>query len=132
MPLMKTCPRCKALIPYGKTYCERCELLIQAEREAQKKKRDRRYNRQRDKRTERFYNSQRWRMTSRLFLNRNPKCAWCGGTATEVDHIEELKTPEGWARRWDESNFRPFCTDCHNKRHNRFVKREPRGRVKKV
>ncbi|MBQ1839064.1 MAG: HNH endonuclease, partial [Ruminococcus sp.] len=33
----------------------------------------------------------------------------------------------GWARRYDESNFRPLCTVCHNKRHKRFQKRIPRG-----
>lgn len=52
------------------------------------------------------------------------RCSMCPNIATEVDHIVEIKTPEGWDRRLDYTNTRSLCTDCHNKRHNRFKKRK--------
>ena len=129
--LLKVCPRCHQFMNYGKMYCEKCAPIVAAEREERRKQANQRYNRKRDKKYEQFYNGKRWRVTSKKFLDSHPKCVWCGDIATEVDHIEEIKTPSGWARRYDESNFRALCTDCHNKRHKRFQKRMPPPRVGK-
>ncbi len=122
--ITKPCARCRKLIPYGKRYCDTCAPIVAAECEEQKKRANRRYNKSRDKKLEQFYNGKRWRITSKKYLDRHPKCIWCGEIATEVDHIEEINTPSGWARRYDETNFRPFCTTCHNKRHGRFTRKQ--------
>ena len=51
--------------------------------------------------------------------------------ATEVHHIEPIRTAAGWERRLDQSNLVVLCPACHNKRHKRFGSR-PRGDIKKV
>ena len=127
--LLKQCNRCKALIPYGPSYCSTCLPIVEAEREAKRQqyRRDsnRRYNKTRDPKYVRFYNSIEWRTLSAKRLQDDKyKCVKCGRIATEVDHIVEIKTSEGWGRRLDYSNTRSLCTECHNERHNRFKKRK--------
>lgn len=126
--LLKGCNRCGNLIPYGSPYCTVCKPIVEAERKARlaksKKESNRRYNKTRDPKYVRFYNSMAWRMLSdKRLQDDNYKCAWCGRLATEVDHIIEIKSPEGWERRLDYDNTRSLCHDCHDKRHNRFKKR---------
>ena len=124
--LLKACNRCGNLIPYGSSYCGGCTPIVEAEREARrlanKREADRRYNQQRDPKYVRFYNGIEWRTLSAVRLQDDDyKCAWCGGIATEVDHILEIKTPEGWAKRLDYNNLRSLCHTCHDKRHGRFI-----------
>lgn len=72
----------------------------------------------------RFYNSTPWKVLSAKRLQDDDyRCAWCGGIATEVDHIIEIKTDEGWDKRLDYDNTRSLCHDCHDKRHKRFKRR---------
>ena len=127
--LLKSCGRCGNLIPYGSTYCSVCRPIVEAEREARiresRLRSNRRYNKTRDPKYVRFYNSIEWRtMSAKRLDDDGYKCAWCGGIATEVDHIVEIQTPEGWERRLDYTNTRSLCTNCHNKRHNRFIKKK--------
>ena len=129
--LLKSCGRCGKLIPYGISYCSICRPIVEAEREARrlesKHESDRRYNKTRDPKYVRFYNSVEWRtLSAKRLQDDGYKCAWCGRIATEVDHIEEIKTPEGWARRLDYDNTRSLCHTCHDKRHGRFKKKEKR------
>lgn len=129
--LLKACGRCGNLIPYGAAYCSKCLPIVQAEREARiqeaKRKGNREYNKTRDPKYVRFYNSVEWRtLSAKRLQDDGYKCAWCGRIATEVDHIEEIKTPEGWARRLDYDNTRSLCHTCHDKRHGRFKKKEKR------
>lgn len=129
--LLKSCGRCGNLIPYGAAYCSKCLPIVQAEREARiqeaKRKGNREYNKTRDPKYVRFYNSGDWRVLSAKRLQDDGyKCAWCGRIATEVDHIEEIQTPEGWVRRLDYDNTRSLCHTCHDKRHKRFIKKEKR------
>ena len=129
--LLKPCGRCGNLIPYGATYCSKCLPIVQAEREARlresKRKSNREYNKTRDPKYVRFYNSGDWRsLSAKRLQDDNYKCALCGKIATEVDHIVEIKTPEGWSRRLDYDNTRSLCHDCHDKRHNRFIKKKRR------
>lgn len=129
--LLKACNRCGNLIPYGSPYCVDCTPIVEAEREARrleaKRANDRRYNKTRDPKYSQFYNSVEWRTLSLKRLQDDGfRCTWCGKIADEVDHIEEIKTPEGWERRLDPSNTRSLCHTCHNKRHNRFEKRSKR------
>lgn len=64
-----------------------------------------------------LYNSERWRRARRAFLRDHPLCAECGRggrttLATVVDHVVPHRgDPE---RFWDESNWQPLCTRCHN------------------
>lgn len=132
--LLKSCNRCSSLFPYnGGAYCNECLPIVTAEREARireaKRKNNRAYNKTRDPKYSRFYNSNEWRTLSLKRLQDDGfRCAWCRGIADEVDHIVEIKTPEGWERRLDYSNTRSLCHTCHNKRHNRFEKRRPTSR----
>lgn len=127
--LLKPCNRCGNLIPYGPSYCSVCRPIVEAEREERirqsRLKSNRRYNSTRDPKYVRFYNSIEWRTLSAKRLDEDGYlCAWCGGIATEVDHIVAIQTPEGWERRLDYTNTRSLCTTCHNKRHNRFIKKK--------
>jgi hypothetical protein len=124
--LLKACNRCGNLIPYGAAYCTTCKPIVQAEKEARieaaRKRNNRTYNAARDPKYSRFYNSPEWRMLSaRRLQDDGYRCVWCHAIASEVDHIEEIKTPEGWERRLDYSNTRSMCHACHDKRHGRFV-----------
>lgn len=130
--LLKSCGRCGYLIPYGGTYCPTCKPIVEAERERRKaeaiKGANKRYNKTRDPKYVRFYNSVDWRTLSRKRLQDDGyKCVMCGGYASEVDHIQAIQTPEGWERRLDYTNTRSLCLDCHNKRHDRFKKKRPKG-----
>lgn len=126
--LLKSCSRCGVLIPYGLTYCSKCEPIMREiieERKAQSKRAsNRRYNKTRDPKYVKFYKSKEWRVlsVSRLQYD-NYKCVKCGKIASEVDHVKPIQTPEGWDLRLEFNNTRSLCLTCHNKRHNRFQKR---------
>ena len=127
--LLKSCGRCGNLIPYGRAYCDKCTLVVEAEREDRlklsKRQADRRYNKTRDPKYLRFYNSKEWRILSRVCLQEGGyRCRKCGAYASEVDHIKPIQTPEGWELRLDKSNLQPLCVDCHNAKHKRFIKRD--------
>ena len=129
--LFKACNRCGNLIPYGSAYCKDCTPIVEAEREARmseyRKESNKRYNKTRDPKYVRFYNSVEWRtLSAKRLQDDGYRCVWCGSIATEVDHILELKTPEGWSRRLDYDNTRSLCHDCHDKRHDRFKKKQRR------
>lgn len=133
--LLKSCGRCGNLIPYGAAYCSKCFPIVQAEKEARiqetKRRNNRDYNKARDPKYVRFYNSVDWRtLSAKRLADDEYKCLWCGGIATEVDHIVEIRTPEGWERRLDYDNTRSLCHDCHDKRHNRFIKKERRFKTR--
>lgn len=124
--LFKNCPKCKRLMPYGKTYCDTCAKAVKAEREQRKAENIRRYNQRRNPKYKKFYNSNPWKNLSKARLEADKRCALCGKPATEVDHIIEIQTPEGWKRRLDWSNTRSLCTKCHNQKHNRFTSNRQR------
>lgn len=126
--LLKSCNRCGNLIPYGSAYCGTCTPIVEEEREARRReyslKSNKKYNKTRDPKYSRFYNGIEWRtMSAKRLQDDGYRCAWCGGIATEVDHIIEIQTPEGWELRLDYSNTRSLCHGCHDKRHNRFIKK---------
>ena len=137
MALMKRCPRCKRLMPYGPAYCSECKPLAEAElqeiKERNAKKKAQAYNRKRDPKYLTFYRSKAWRETSRAFLQSvgykcQAKLEDCQHIAVEVHHIKPIQTPEGWERRLDWSNLEAVCTACHNGRHPEKLKRStPEG-----
>ena len=127
--LLKACNRCGNLIPYGAAYCDECRPIIEANRaayiEASKKASNKRYNKTRDKKYIQFHNSSAWRMLSAKYTqDKGYKCEVCGKIATEVHHKQAIQTESGWTRRLDYDNLELLCVECHNKRHNRFRRRE--------
>ena len=130
--LLKPCNRCGTLIQYGSAYCTVCKPIIDKEREARRiensKRSNRRYNQTRDPKYLRFYRSKEWKILSRSRLQHDGyKCVMCNKIASEVDHIKPIQTPEGWELRLEFNNTRSLCLDCHNKRHDRFKRRTPKG-----
>lgn len=129
--LLKACNRCGNLIPYGRTYCDKCAPIIEEVRakraDRSRKESDRRYNAKRDPKYQGFYNSKGWRVLARKRIQGDGyKCVKCGKIATEVDHIKPIQTAEGWALRYDWNNLQSLCVDCHNKKHGRFKRRRER------
>lgn len=51
-----------------------------------------------------------WNHFARQYLRRHPSCAFCGGQAEQVDHIDGDKRNR---REW---NLRPLCAPCHRRR----------------
>ena len=98
--LLKSCNRCGNLIPYGAVYCSECAPIVQREREdrlrASRLKSNKEYNKTRDPQYIRFYNSVEWKaLAAKRLQDDGYRCQWCGKIADEVDHIIEIKTPEG-------------------------------------
>lgn len=126
--LLKSCNRCGNLIPYGSPYCTKCTPIVEAEREEKRaeynKASNKRYNKTRDPKYGRFYNSLAWRTLSLKYIqDKGYKCEECGSIASEVHHKKPIQTPEGWDLRLDINNLELVCLSCHNKRHNRFIKK---------
>lgn len=133
--LMKACPRCKKLIPYGQTYCETCAPIAEAQAaeamerktEYRRKKYNTAYNRRRDPKYLTFYRSKEWRAMSKAYLQAaGYKCEagleGCQRLAVEVHHKQAIQTDEGWGQRLDWENLEALCTSCHNRRHSRLKK----------
>lgn len=125
--ITKQCARCKAIIPFGITYCETCRPLAQAQAAESKAKRAKHYNKQRNPLHESFYASKEWKNLRYEKLRRiKYRCEDCvleGSVhpklAAEVHHIESLD--KAWDKRFDIDNLRGLCTQHHNKVHGRFV-----------
>lgn len=63
-------------------------------------------------------------MTSKAFLQAaRYKCSLCGGLAVEVHHVKPIQSDAGWVERLEWSNLEALCIGCHNKRHNRGVRK---------
>ena len=123
--LLKSCSNCGNLIPFGKTYCSKCQPIIDARVEELKRERNRRYNKTRDPKYLRFYNSVEWRtLSARYTQDKGYKCESCGAMATQVHHKKAIQSERGWELRLDYNNLELLCTRCHNDRHDRFMKRK--------
>lgn len=125
--VLKECAKCKKLIPYGKIYCDECQKIAEINNKDYKRKRDLKYNQKRNKQYTAFYNSKEWKNMRALRMQTdNYKCQQCGQIAEEVDHIIPIQ--KDWSKRLDWNNTQALCTDCHNKKHDRFQsKSNPRG-----
>lgn len=133
MPILKQCPRCKRMMPYGPAYCKDCAPLAKAELEAIKernaKKRAQQYNQRRNPQYLTFYRSKDWKRQSRAKLESvGYKCearlSGCQTYAVEVHHKIPIQTPEGWDKRLEWENLEAVCTACHNGRHPEKLKRQ--------
>ena len=141
--LMKSCRDCGRLIPYGQARCADCQTRHEAERSAREKEKrreyNRRYNAKRDPKYKRFYHSKEWKtLSAKVMQTHGYRCDWCGKrvgqllddgrmVTLEVDHIEPVQSEAGWSKRFEESNLRVLCLDCHNVRHGRFRGRQTPG-----
>ena len=129
--IIKLCSRCKKPVVYPARYCGECLPVVEAEREAreqeQRRAANRAYNKRRDPKYVQFYKGRQWRMLSARYLQDHAyKCEGCGGLACEVHHMDPIQCETGWDRRYDVSNLKAVCTECHNAEHDRF--RKGRGR----
>ena len=126
--ILKMCARCKKPTVYPARYCSACapivEKEVEARKEAQRSESMRRYNRGRNPKYSKFYHSDQWRGLSTWYLTRHPYCEDCGELAVEVHHVVPIQTEEGWNRRFDVTNLRAQCIDCHNGKHDRFQKKK--------
>ena len=131
--ILKPCPRCKRMMPYGPAYCKDCSLLVQAELEEIKernlKKKMQMYNGRRNPKYLAFYRSKDWKLQSRAKLESvQYKCearlSSCQTYAVEVHHIIPIQTPEGWDKRLEWENLEAVCTACHNLRHPEKLQRQ--------
>ena len=97
--LMKRCPRCKRLMPYGPTYCKDCAPIAQAEleaiRERNQKKKAAKYNRTRDPKYRAFYQSKGkngWQTLSKAKLS-------AAGYKCEARlRVEHCQNPQSFTR----------------------------------
>lgn len=119
---LQTCNHigCTKLIPYNQRYCKK-HLADSLKQRKHSGKWTYSYRKQVYGKYEKFYHSRRWRKISRNYRAKHPFCRRCyqRGLYTHakvVDHIVPIRTPEGWQRRWDESNFQPLCIACHNRK----------------
>lgn len=125
MMLLKACSRCGCFVPYGKTYCDKCEPVVAAEREQSKRENNRRYNKTRNPKYTQFYNSIEWRtLSARYAQDAGYRCEECGRIATQVHHKKAIQSPDGWELRLEYNNLEMLCTGCHNSKHERFRKKQ--------
>jgi 5-methylcytosine-specific restriction endonuclease McrA len=85
---------------------ERCERGAAADRE-----RKTRFDAKRPSARQRGYTKE-WERERRAFLASHPTCVRCGDPATTVDHIRPHRGDERLF--WDQSNWQPLCSHCHN------------------
>jgi len=121
--LTKQCAKCRKIIPYGTTYCEACQTVVDEHKQQSRAMRTKQYDKTRNAEYKAFYNSKDWRTLRLVKLQQSGyKCECCGEIAEDVHHIIPIDTPEGWARRLDITNLMCLCVRCHNKQHKRFCK----------
>lgn len=124
--IYKLCRRCQKTITYPNTYCKTCLSIAEKEREdnikINKKRSNQAYNLKRDKKYVRFYQSTDWKMLALKYMqDKQYRCELCNQIATQVHHVVEIKTLEGWQKRLEYSNLMCLCGQCHNKVHKRFM-----------
>lgn len=120
--LTKPCPRCGKLYPYGKPYCPECMPKYEADKLRHKAENMKRYDaKRRCERVTKFYKSKRWQKLADATLRaRGYKCERCGAYAEQVHHRVEIRTEEGWHKRFDPAGLELLCLRCHNAEHGRF------------
>lgn len=93
---------CGAIVPHG-VLCP-CQIARQLERK-------RRFDRTRPTSSARGYNSE-WRKLRAEFLRLHQTCAFCGGDAQVVDHIQRHHANVALVMNWN--NLQALCKRCHD------------------
>lgn len=120
--LKKLCKKCGTIIPYGQTYCDKCQMG----RKQYKKENQRYYDTKRDNRLKGFYHSKEWDVTRLEVKSRDHGfCLVCKakGILTYMDmvhHITELKA--SWDDRLNLLNLISLCDSCHKRVHRTYNK----------
>ena len=137
--IIKMCARCKKIVEYPNTYCNECKKIIQEQIEKSKRDSNRRYNKRRDPKSKEWlqlknkylqdlqykYNNVKYAYKCEDCIEENKKDSnYVIQLAEEVHHLQFIETPEGWLRRLDYNNLRALCHMHHDKRHNRFQRKE--------
>lgn len=108
--------RCGKLVAFGL----RCECMAAGERA-----RKAAYDAKRPSSSARGYTGA-WDRAKAAWLKVHPRCRFCGGGATTVDHIRPHKGDSGLF--WDKSNWQALCAPCHNSAKQR-IERRAKGKV---
>ena len=93
---------CGDIVPHG--------MICQCQRQATRE-RNARHDSHRPSARQRGYDSQ-WDKARADYLIAHPRCQFCGGVATTVDHIIAHRGDRGLF--WNPANWQPLCTPCHN------------------
>lgn len=105
-------PGCTKLIPRGKTpaYCD-----------DHRKQHHKYYDDRKDPKIKAFYSSARWTRLANLKREQAYYlCDICCEPGRIVHHKVEIRTPEGWEKRFDLDGMQLICNSCHEKIHDRF------------
>lgn len=102
--------QCGQTVPHG----TRCACQIKSTRA-----RNKRHDATTPSARQRGYTRQ-WEAARRTFLTAHPICTMCQAPSTVVDHIIPHKGNDQLF--WDQTNWQPLCTPCHN-RHKQRVER---------
>lgn len=115
---------CRELVDFDKGYCEK--HLAEKDRDYNRFKRNEdsfvNANGKTNKEIYEFYQSKEWKKVREYVLARdNYICQSClrKGRVHEanlVDHIVELRSPNGWEKRLDLDNLEAMNRACHNKK----------------
>ncbi len=130
--LKKLCKKCSNVIPYGQTYCERC----QRNRVQHKKENQRHHDSKRDIRHKKFYHSSEWEMVRSVIKSRDHGvCLLCKAKdkltfMDTVHHIIELKA--SWGDRLKPLNLICLCDSCHKKVHGAYKGYREKKEVQKL
>ncbi|MGM0259381.1 HNH endonuclease [Enterococcus sp. AZ102] len=119
---------CRELVDYDKGYCDK--HLAERDKEYNKYKRGNdsivRANGKTDKEIYDFYQSREWkRVRGYVLMRDNWVCQSClrkgrVHKANLVDHIVELRSPQGWEKRLDVDNLEAMNRGCHNEKEHEW------------
>ena len=127
--LIKYCPRCNTLIPYGKQYCDKHQAEHDEYMAGRKRianiKYDKTVRQERDRKYYLFYHSKEWEQL-KLYIGRKYKglCLYSYlidnriVQADAIHHIVEIK--DNWDLRLDLDNLIPLSNKVHNQIHMRY------------
>ena len=71
----------------------------------------------------REYDTPEYKRARRDLLASNPDCHWCGGVATEADHLIEQDAGG------DHTQMVPSCKSCNSRRGAQYVNRKTANRM---
>ena len=109
--IIKTCPGCGRMMPYGHRRCQECT----AKQQPYVRRND--YDTKRTPQEVYFRNSKQWRAKRVYILARDGyQCQECKRhgritVASEVHHIKPLW--QAWDKRLDDDNLISLCHRCH-------------------
>lgn len=93
---------CGQIVPHGQ---------LCACQEAATRARKRRHDQRRPNSRQRGY-TREWEALRAEFLRLHPSCAFCGASATVVDHVKPHRGDK--ALFWNWNNLQALCKPCHD------------------